>query len=110
MTDATTTESVHPADEGRVALGAHCTLRESLELKTLLVDQLAIGRDIELDGRAVERIDTAGLQLLAAFVRELGERHHAIHWAGASPALAGAARQIGLDAALGLDTVAGAQR
>lgn len=110
MTDASTTCGIHPEDGGRIALATHCTLRESLALKSLLIERCALHRDIELDGSAVERIDTAGLQLLAAFFLEIGARGQAVRWCGVSDVLRNGARQIGLDGVLGLPPAGEAAR
>src|SRR5579871_921325 len=53
---------------------------------------------IDIDGSAVERIDTAGVQLLAAVVRAGAS----LNWRAASPALVHAATILGLASWLGL--------
>jgi anti-anti-sigma regulatory factor len=85
-------------------LQAHCTLRESVALKALLLEQLELGRDVILDGGAVEKIDTAGLQLLAAFSRHLGEAGRHLEWTAATPELLRAASQLDLADLIGLNT------
>lgn len=56
----------------------------------------------QLDGRAVERVDTAALQLLTLFRREALSRGRAVSWRGASPTLREAADTLGLARALDL--------
>lgn len=51
---------------------------------------------IVLDGGAVERVDTAALQLLVVFQRELDARQRAPTWQSASPVLTEAADVLGL--------------
>jgi len=51
---------------------------------------------IELDGREVERVDTAALQLLTLFKREVAARGGTLRWMGASDALDEAAGLLGL--------------
>jgi anti-anti-sigma regulatory factor len=99
---ASTTTRTGGDDAVCVSLPASCTLRDSLALKALLVDQLALGVDIHIDAGAVERIDTAGLQLLAALARELGDRQQSIRWGAASAPLRAAAERIGVAGLLGL--------
>lgn len=53
-----------------VALPPHCVLRDAAELKSELLKRVADPAAIALDASAVERIDTANLQLLFAFVRD----------------------------------------
>lgn len=55
-----------------------------------------------LDGRAVERVDTAALQLLTLFQREAAARGCAVSWLGASETLCDAAGVLGLTQALNL--------
>lgn len=55
-----------------------------------------------LDGRAVERVDTAALQLLTLFRREATARGRAVSWLGASSILCEAAGVLGLAKALDL--------
>jgi phospholipid transport system transporter-binding protein len=56
----------------------------------------------QIDGRAVERVDTAALQLLTLFRREALSRGCAVSWRGASPTLCQAADTLGLAGALDL--------
>ena len=86
-----------------MTLPSSCSLRDSLALKTQLLDQLALGVNVLIDGSAVERIDAAGLQLLAAFARDIGDRHR-LRWRGASDQLLAAASRIGVTGLLGLPT------
>jgi ABC-type transporter Mla MlaB component len=58
---------------------------------------------LELDGSAVEQIDTAGLQLLLSVVRTAAERGAVLGWAGASTALRTSAKRLGVSAQLGLE-------
>jgi len=58
-----------------------------------------------LDGSAVERIDTAGLQLLLAYRRAAAAQGHDTQWAGASDSLNEAADLLGLSSDLALPAV-----
>ncbi|MGP1665043.1 MAG: STAS domain-containing protein [Rhodanobacter sp.] len=49
-----------------------------------------------LDAGAVERVDTAALQLLVVYQRELEQRGSHLCWAGTSPAFDEAADLLGL--------------
>jgi ABC-type transporter Mla MlaB component len=57
---------------------------------------------ITLDGSKVDRVDTAALQLLVVYQRELEKRGHAMQWAGVSAPLYDAASQLGLAQTLAL--------
>ena len=69
----------------------------------------AIGKDgTMLDGSAVERVDTAALQLLAVYQRERRSRGEPSAWSGASDALRDAAGVLGLTIELNLPANAAA--
>jgi phospholipid transport system transporter-binding protein len=69
----------------------HRQLREALDASQIL-----------LDGSVVDRIDTAALQLLVAFQREVLKRGVTVNWVGASAPLHDAASQLGLAQILAL--------
>src|SRR5689334_13826587 len=58
---------------------------------------------VELTAEALARVDTAGLQLLAAFVRDARAHHKDIRWVSPSATLIAAAGRLGLTGGLGLD-------
>ncbi len=62
---------------------------------------LAEGKSVELDASRVERVDTAALQLLAAFCRATRDAGLTLRWRAASPALCEAATMLGLNEMLG---------
>ena len=85
----------------RVALPADCRIAELPAVKEALRGALA-APDAALDGGAVERVDTAALQLLAVFRREAAARGVAVAWLGASAALREGAARLGLEQTLEL--------
>jgi len=85
-----------------VVLGVDCTLRQAVPLKTLLLDADASSAII-LDGRAVQRIDAAGLQLLAALAVRESAAGRPLQWNAASRELRAACARAGLTAVLALD-------
>jgi ABC-type transporter Mla MlaB component len=56
---------------------------------------------VTLDTSAVERVDTATMQLLCAFVRDRSARNQSVVWRGVSQALNDAVRLLGVAAMLG---------
>jgi anti-anti-sigma regulatory factor len=58
---------------------------------------------VSIDGSAVENIDGAGVQLLAAFIKDMVSKSSVITWIGASEALRRAATRLGVCGALQLD-------
>ena len=81
--------------DGRVTLPADCRIAELSTVKATLDAALATAA-VALDGGAVERIDTAALQLLTVFRREAAARGVAVEWLGASEALRDGAARLGL--------------
>ena len=92
------------ADSRRIALG------EDLRIATARVAFEALAgagkgaAAIEIDASAVERIDGAGLQALAAAIGRLSAAGVACKWGAVSPALAGAATLAGMGKVLALPT------
>lgn len=73
------------------------------DLQATLRAHLEDAEPLSLSGDAVERVHTAGLQMLHAFVRERAALGHATVVTAASPVLAEAARQLALAKSLGVD-------
>src|SRR5690606_38453661 len=86
----------------RLVLQADCTLRQAASLKSSLLALKPGAQGATLDGSAVQRIDTAGLQLLAAFAQGEARAGRPLAWAGVSPLLQDAGRVLGLTAVLSL--------
>jgi ABC-type transporter Mla MlaB component len=87
-----------------VVLAANCSVKDAAALKTSLCAFSNHGDAVTLDVSAVERVDTATMQLLCAFVRDRGGRNQGVTWRGESPALQDAVRLLGVGALLGLET------
>jgi anti-anti-sigma regulatory factor len=83
-------------------IAAVCTLREAAAFKAQLLEQLDAGGDVGIDAGAVDKIDTAGLQLLAAFARKLASEGRGLSWSATTAELHKAAAQVGLLEALQL--------
>jgi anti-anti-sigma regulatory factor len=71
----------------KVILGASCTIHEAQALKAQLLQHLGAGPPFVIDGGAVERIDTAGVQTILAFALDCLERNLAFSWSARSEAL-----------------------
>jgi ABC-type transporter Mla MlaB component len=85
-----------------LALTAECLVGGASTLKESLASLLDEPRPITLDITSLQRIDTAGLQVLTAFVRERAGHGRAVEWQGTAPALTTAAHLLGLTSLLGL--------
>lgn len=88
-----------------VRLEATCTLREAedLHFSLLAVDRAA--NPVRVDAGSVERVDTAGLQILVAFVRDVQASGRAVSWTAASAELRRCAGTLALIEALSLGNV-----
>ena len=85
-------------------LPAHCTLSQAAALRASLLTAAATTSDVQLDANGVEAVDTAGLQLLLAFITQLQQQRRCMHWVHVGTPLRMAAKQLGLLQLLGLDT------
>ncbi|MGH8289781.1 MAG: STAS domain-containing protein [Steroidobacteraceae bacterium] len=85
-----------PADTPALSLAAECTVAEADSLKTALLRLLQEPRSVSLHVGSLRRIDTAGVQLLAAFVRDRRAAGRRIEWRGRAPVLDAAATLFGL--------------
>ena len=83
------------------------TIYHALEQKHRLLDALGSADELELDLMQVGEIDTAGLQLLNAFMRDRAARGRVTTITLPSPTLVEAARQLALAASLGVDSAPG---
>ena len=73
------------------------------DLQATLRQHLDDAEPLSLSGDRVERVHTAGLQMLHAFVRERAALGRKTVVTDASPVLADAARQLALAYSLGVD-------
>jgi phospholipid transport system transporter-binding protein len=91
---------------GAFAVAAECTVADASTLKAGLAKLLDDPGVVTLDVSAVQRIDTAGLQVIATFVRERESQGRQVEWRGSAPALTAAAKLLGLSAFLKLPPAA----
>jgi anti-anti-sigma regulatory factor len=93
------TEGGTPAT-GRIVLGTSCTIHEARSLREQMLAQAGLPGPYEIDGSAVQQVDTAGVQLVVAFALDCLERSASYSWKGRSPALEDAIRVLGVAALL----------
>jgi ABC-type transporter Mla MlaB component len=79
-----------------------CTMRTIQGLHQELVQKLQESGPVAVDRTGVQRPNTAMLQLLAAFARDLHAQSRSIEWSGESGPFDRAAKALGLNATLGL--------
>jgi anti-anti-sigma regulatory factor len=87
---------------GEPILLSDCTMRTIATLHEELQHALSGRGPVALDRSGVQRPNTAILQLLVAFARDLGGQARSIEWRGESAAFDRAAKALGLEASLGL--------
>ena len=80
-----------------LTLAAECTVAEADVFQAQLAGRLQQPEAVTVDVSALQRIDTAGLQLLAAFVRDRRTAGRAVEWRGRAAALDSAASLLGLN-------------
>ena len=85
-----------------LALPAECMVSEAGSLKESLAALLDEPLPVTLDIAALQRIDTAGLQVITAFVRERAGHGRTVEWQGTAPVMTTAAQLLGLTTLLGL--------
>ena len=85
-----------------IVLDAVITIAEAAALKDQLLPYINRKGEVHVDGSRVASVDTAGMQVLLAFVRTLQNHGAVVHWTGASEALLGIAQLLGVAAHIGL--------
>lgn len=81
-------------------LGDSLTIAGVAELHQKMSTILETGEAITMQGNEIKQIDGAGLQLLAALIKEAVELGVEIRWGGISDSLRQGVRQLGLNEAL----------
>ena len=76
------------------------------ELRAQLLAALELGESFCVDASAVERIDTAALQVFTAFFQDAASRQMSVQWQSPSAALCRAAGLLGLSSLLNLPDAA----
>jgi len=90
-----------PATPGAIALGDCLTIEHAAAMHAELGRHLGT-KNVVLEAGNLTRIDTAGLQLLTAFVRAAEGRGARVEWRAPQAALRESARRLGLEGALHL--------
>lgn len=85
-----------------IVLDAVITIAEAAALKDQLLPHINRKGEIYMDGSHVQSVDTAGLQVLLAFVRTLRGHDAVVHWSGVSQSLLETAELLGVASHIGL--------
>jgi anti-anti-sigma regulatory factor len=89
-------QQVEQGSEAVVRLPEAATIAEAEQMRTMLRAALEGADPVVLDGGQVERIDGAGLQVLAAFFRQARAASRETCWRSCSDKLAKSADLLGL--------------
>lgn len=95
MTEETRDELVLPEEISIVNIG---------EWKDKLTDLLEASSSIAINASDLTRVDTAAVQLMVAFIKELQTQNIEFEWANRSTELDKVARQLGLESMLQLES------
>ncbi|QWT22548.1 STAS domain-containing protein [Bacillus sp. NP157] len=90
-----------------LALEADLRIGAAPLLRDTLLAALNAGNAVQLDGAAVAQVDTAALQVLAAFCRDARAASLPVAWTGASDSLRRGVTVLGLNALIELPAQAG---
>ena len=100
----------HVGDRTEIRFAGRLGVSEAADAQRSLDVVLAQQRPLALDATELSGVDTAGLQLLAAFYRAAHLRQLNPQWTEASAALREGARLLGLEALLNLEPARDVQR
>lgn len=84
------------------SLASSCTVKDAAALKQSLSSLIDTQAQVVIDASAVERVDTAIVQLLVAFVRDRLAADREVSWHAPSKALLEASRLLGVQDLLSL--------
>lgn len=85
-----------------VTLPAECVIAAATGLRDVLLGRVGDAGNVQIDASAVQRVDTASLQVMAAFVRDRRNDGLTFEWLGVPACLTEAATLLDLTNALGL--------
>lgn len=85
-----------------IGLASNCTVKDAASFRNELLQLLDEPGSVAIDAKSVERIDTAIMQLLCAFVCDRSQRNASVTWVGVPQPLFDAARLLGVGALLAL--------
>lgn len=85
-----------------VGLPVQCEMRSVVEFKSQL-QPLLENDDVTLDATVVERVDTAFMQMLLAFVSSRSKAGRTTAWSACSDVFAAAAKLLGMSKLLGME-------
>jgi ABC-type transporter Mla MlaB component len=107
MKTDTTSARATSKKSSRITLANNQGISVVNKLRDRLIKCVAKDTDVNLYASKVETIDTASLQLLLAFVREIKNKGHSVKWHSPSEPLINTASLTGMETELLLPTATG---
>jgi len=89
-------EATETSEAGVVCLPEELGIAQVEACYTQLVEALSSASEVKIDASALKQVDTAGVQLLYAFVQEAGKKGTAVSWAAKSEELESVSVQLGV--------------
>ena len=100
--DEKTTETDQSTlDDGNIILTGPLTIATTEEWLTKIVDCVNAANEIKIDASEVAQVDGSGLQLLCSLIKTAESKQINVTWTGNNESLQEAAKQAGLDKAIG---------
>ncbi len=102
--EASVVEAVSLADQGVIDLGEQLVISNVGKVRAEWMDRIVAGVEspIVIEGGGLQMVDTAGLQLVIALIRELNEDGVSWQWGGRSDLLQSSAEQLGISGMMSL--------
>lgn len=94
--EAMTSDSNRDEDSNAINLGFELGIQSVAACKQLLEDSLASGFDVKINTAELQKIDTAGIQLLLSLKQTLRKRGQDIVWEGTSSVIDNTLAALGL--------------
>lgn len=106
MSDKSSAATIGPTaairSDAVLRLPPQCTIRDAAQLLGQLLLHIEQSAPVYIDAAQVERVDTAALQLLVAFLHDRKAEERPVVWLDCSEAMVRAARALGLARELAL--------
>ena len=82
---------------GSIFMGSELTIKNIAQFKQAVDENLAQGKEIRINPTELQKIDTAGLQLLFCLQKSLQKSGHQIDWVAKSEVVESASKIIGIE-------------
>ncbi len=84
------------ATDGTIDLGAELTIRSIAKRKAMIDLALATGQDIRIDISQLQKIDSAGVQMIYSLLQTLQQTSQVVYWVGSNSMINDASSLLGM--------------